>query len=358
MPRKRLPENQPLPRRWRRVHGAFYYQVPPGLESLWDGKKLFRLGKTEPEAYRVWAERVGAPSPSGTTVAQLLERYAFEVVPTKAPKTQTGNYRAITRLNLALGHFLLTQLEPQHVYQYADARAAKTAAHREIEVLSHAFTKAVQWGLLKRHPFKREVRLEAPPRAKRYVTDAEVLAALSLASRMRRGSVAMIQAYIRVKLMTGLRRGDLLRLNPGRDFDEDGIHVQPHKTAKSTGKRMFFPWTPELRAAVDAALEARPVDISPFLFCTRSGAGYVDEASGDATGWDSMWNRFMSRLLDEGLVSHRFTEHNLRGKASSDEESLERASRLLAHADPKVTAKHYRLKPEVVHPTGARWKPK
>lgn len=44
MPRARKKENQGLPARWRFVHGAYYYEVPRGLESLWDGKKKFRLG--------------------------------------------------------------------------------------------------------------------------------------------------------------------------------------------------------------------------------------------------------------------------------------------------------------------------
>ena len=44
MPRPRNPENKALPARWRRQHGAYYYQVPPGLEEMWEGKQSFRLG--------------------------------------------------------------------------------------------------------------------------------------------------------------------------------------------------------------------------------------------------------------------------------------------------------------------------
>lgn len=39
MARKRSKENQGLPARWRHTHNAYYYQVPPGLEHLWEGKK-------------------------------------------------------------------------------------------------------------------------------------------------------------------------------------------------------------------------------------------------------------------------------------------------------------------------------
>lgn len=40
----------------------------------------------------------------------------------------------------------------------------------------------------------------------------------------------MIQAYIRIKMLIGLRRGDMLRLRMG-DITEEGIRVTPRKTA-------------------------------------------------------------------------------------------------------------------------------
>ena len=97
------------------------------------------------------------------------------------------------------------------------------------------------------------------------------------------------------------------------------------------------------------ALLARPIDIAPWLFCTRRGEGYFDEETG-ATGWDSMWQRFMSRLLAETKITQRFTEHDLRGKVGSDAESLERARQLLGHADRKITERVYRRKPELIRP--------
>jgi len=79
------------------------------------------------------------------------------------------------------------------------------------------------------------------------------------------------------------------------------------------------------------ALVARPIDFAPWLFCTKHGEGYFNEDTGQATGWDSMWQRFMSRLLVETKISQRFTEHDLRSKVGSDAESLERARQLLAN---------------------------
>jgi len=74
MPKNRKKENIGLPARWRLVHGAYYFQVPPGLEDLWDGKKMFRLGKTMPEAYREWAKRLD----SNDKAKEALINYAHE----------------------------------------------------------------------------------------------------------------------------------------------------------------------------------------------------------------------------------------------------------------------------------------
>nr|VFK15069.1 MAG: hypothetical protein BECKLFY1418C_GA0070996_101255 [Candidatus Kentron sp. LFY] len=166
--------------------------------------------------------------------------------------------------------------------------------------MSHAFTKAIEWGLIDNHPFKGQIRLQGEKPRDRYVEDWEVIEALSLTSRQKRGSVQAIHAYIKLKLLTGLSRGDLLRLQPGVHFREDGILVQRHKTANTTGKRTLYEWTPELRAAVDEALKARPVDIAPFLFCMRDGQGYVNEEKGTANGWESMWKRFMAKTAKQG----------------------------------------------------------
>lgn len=325
----------------------YFYRVPPGLESEWDGKKKFPLGRVLHEAYAVWAQRLKSKI-DADTVSDLLDRYLLEVVPRKAPKSRIENARHIKLLRIAFGRVPLADMKPQQVYQYVDRRKGKVAAHREIEVLSHAYTKAVEWGLIDRHPFKGEVRLTGEAPRTRYVEDWEIVECLSIDPRQKKGSVRAIQAYIRIKLLTGMAQGDLLRLQPARQFRDDGIHVQRHKTRGTTGKRTIYEWSPDLRAAVAMALSARPVDISPWLFCTRCGECYINEATGEARGWRSMWQRFMARVMAETEIKERFTEHDLRAKAGSDAESLEKARAMLAHADVRMTERAYRRKPERV----------
>jgi integrase len=348
MPRPRKPENRGLPSRWRFDHGAYYYQVPIGAEGAWDGKRSFRLGRNLPEAYREWADRIGSVE-HAHTIGGLLDRYAIEVVPTKEVSTQNHNRIALKPLRSVFANVRLQDIKPRHVYLYVEKRAAKTAARREIEILSHAFTKAVEWGYIDRHPFKGEVRLTGEKARQRYVEDWEIVEALSITSKRTVGSVKAIQAYIRVKLLTGMRRGDLLRLTLD-DLHSDGIHVTPRKTMNSTGKRLVILWSAELKEAVELARTVRPKLGSRYLFCTRRGECYFDDDTGRAGGWDSMWRGFMARVLAETEVTVRFNEHDLRAKCASDAKTLEHARALLSHADGRLTERVYRRKPEFVDP--------
>jgi len=361
MPRKRSKENRGLPMRWRFTRGAYYYLVPKGLEHLWDGKQTFRLSDKLHEAYKIWSARIEKPS-EAKTIGQLLDRYVLEVIPGKAAKSQASNRNQLKMLRRVFGNQPLLPFPPQLVYQYVDKRSVKKkdpetgkvtggviAAHREIELLSHAYTKAVQWGYIDRHPFKHELRLEGERSRDRYVEDWEIVEALSLTSKRKKGSVLMIQAYLRLKLLTGLAQGDLLRLQK-HHLQDDGIHNQRHKTANSSGKKTIYEWTPALRAAADLALATRPTQGSTFVFCNRYGEGYINEVTGEASGWKSMWQRFMARVIKETKVTEHFTEHDLRAKVGSDAASLAHAQALLAHADSRTTKRIYRRKAEVVKP--------
>lgn len=356
-PLKRLPENRPLPARWKINHGAYYYLVPPGQEKAWDGKKWYRLGATLAEAHRAFADKVQSFEGDIKTVGRLLDRYVIEVIPKKAPKTASENRKQVATLRGVFADMPLTEIEPQHIYQYASKRKSKrpsrgtgkTAAKREIEVLSHAFTKAVEWGLLKKHPFKGEVRIEneSGPRT-RYVEDWELLAVLGMAAHRRKGSIRMVQAYLRLKMLTGLRQRDLLLMTVS-DLKEDGIHAFPSKTRKSTGKRVIYEWTPLLREAIEDAKAVRPA-LSPYLFCELDGTCFVHD-DGKAPNWNNIWQNFMAKALEKTDLKERFTEHDMRAKVGSDAESLERANQLLTHSDINLTKRIYRRKPERIKPT-------
>jgi hypothetical protein len=110
-----------------------------------------------------------------------------------------------------------------------------------------------------------------------------------------------------------------------------------------------FTWTPELRAAIEMALDARPLDIARWLFCTREGESYVAD-DGTASSFGHIWGRFIDRVLAETKVTVRFKERDLCAKVASDADSLERARELLGHADTRLTKKVYIRKPTPIRP--------
>lgn len=365
MPRARRKVNRTLPVRWIFQHGAYYYRVPPGLESHWNGKKMFRLGNTLPEAFKKWGEFASKPE-TVNSISALLDRFLMEIVPTKKPKTQASYNLAIQQLRKVFGEMRLIDLKPQMVYQYVDKRSKKqkhtttskliggrTVALREIEVLSAAFTKAVEWGYVDRHPFKGEVRFESPRPRTRLVEDWEIVECLKLDSKRKKGSVRAIQAYIRLKLITGMSRYDLLSLTED-SLKADGIHIMRHKTAGSSGKRTNYEWTADLKASITRVKDTRPA-ISNYLFCNKYGEGYINEETDEAPGWKSMWQNFMKRVLSETKVTEHFTEHDLRAQCASNAKTLDHARALLSHVDSGTTLKVYRRGPEHVQPLADRF---
>ncbi len=341
-PKPRRQENRGLPARWRFKHGAYYYRVPDGLAELWEGKKEFRLGTSINEAYRVWAMHLDIFA-NAKTMAELLDRYALEVIPTKAWKSQESNLISIRKLKPVFGHMPIAAVKPIHVYQFRDKRGreGKSAANRDIEVLSHAFTKAIEWGLCEHHPIRGKVKKFSTPPRRRYIEDWEIEEALKVAS-------PFIKAYIRLKLLVGLRRGDMLSIKIS-DLKEDGIHVTPRKTANSTGKKMIITWSDELRASIEEIKQLRKKIYSIWLFHTNKGQPYI-KADSTANGFDSIWGRFMEKVLSGTKVQERFTEHDLRAKVASDNE-LVHAQRLLGHSSSSITEKIYVRKAYKVKPT-------
>lgn len=345
-----------LPKRWRQVGGSYYYQVPKGLESFWDGKTTFLLGKNLPDAYKNWRSHFNCVEDI-KTINDLFDRYSFEVLPCKAPTTQRRQKLHIETLRCVFGHMPVDTLLPYHVYQYYEKRSqkiekipgkvigGKQVARGDIAVLSHLYTKAIEWGVINTHPFKGIIRLSKPKPRKRYIEDWEILECFSLQPQYKFEGTKVIQAYMKLRLITGLRSGDTLQLKLS-DMHHDGLHVWVHKNKKP----VVYNWTEELRSIIDECLESRPNQNSEYFFCNRRGECYYDATRGLASGWDSMWQRFMKRVLKETALAERFTSHDLRAKCASDVESLERARQLLAHSTPEVTQRVYRRKAERIDP--------
>lgn len=354
-PKQRDKKNKPHPKGWRWKNGAWRYRVPSGQESEWDGRTEFKLGATESEAYATWAARMKAYERGGLVyMSQLLDKYEIEVVPTKAPATQKSNRMSLKRLRQGFGAGKIRDVQPPGIYKYREAIAkALSTKHYNLdhEVLSHAFTKAIEWGARSDHPMtgKKVVKFPAGKRT-RYVQDWELAEFLSV------GPLLLVN-YSRLKLILGQDKGDMLSIQLS-GIGQDGLTIAPRKKTaakRQTGRERFFPYADRdgnstgLREALDAIL-AMPRPVGSFwLFCTRRGQPYI-KPDGTTSGFDSIWQRAMGKALAETKLTERFTEHDLRAKAGSDMETDAEAQRLLDHTNPGQT-RTYRRK-AVTMPTG------
>lgn len=316
-----------LPSRWEHSHGGYFYRVPEHVRDQWEGKSKFLLGHTLAEAYATWYARVDAPRET-KTMGQAFTRYVAEVVPSLSPKTQRDYLRAIAALRPVFEEVAPASIEPMHVRKYMRLRP-RVLGNREKAVLSTVLSWCVEWGEIRLNPVKGQVRRNTEAPRDRYVTDAEVEAFLAHCS-------PMLRAYVNLKLLTGVRQGQLLGLSRS-DWDGERLTVPKAKGGKAVVYR-----GEALQDAIADVLRLRrgKALASMFLFATRNGGRYTGE------GFRSIWQRVMRKYLQAGGA--RFTEHDLRAKVASDAEGLERAADHMGHQSSGITRRVYRRKPAEV----------
>lgn len=336
-PKPRKKHNRGLPERWALKHGAYYYRPRKYEMAAFDNQQWFRLGKTLAEAHEQFAKRADF-SGDLHRLEQVCDRYTLEILPLKATATQRSQERCMTRIRAGLGKNPIQGLKSHHVYKYRDSVATKygkKTANLDLELLSHLFTKAIEWGARQGHPMtnKQVVKFSLAPRD-RYVSDNELDAALEYAS-------PFLRQYIALKLLLGARKGELLSIRLS-DISDEGVAIRRSKGGSSS----LYEWSPALEEVVQAIRASRKKVGGLYLFTNRSGQPYIGE-DGKTSGFDSIWQRFMAKVVTAGVT--RFTEHDLRAKVASDV-SLERAQELLGHADTKTTQRVYRRKAQRISP--------
>lgn len=114
-----------------------------------DGKRQeVPLGTDLAEAKLEWARLEHKAKPKVmATMGELIDRYERDIIPAKSLRTQKDNKYELERLRKAFADAPIQAISPPVIAQYRDARTAKTRANREIALLSHVFTMAMEWAL-------------------------------------------------------------------------------------------------------------------------------------------------------------------------------------------------------------------
>jgi integrase len=300
--------------------GAYYY--------VYSGEWM-PLGRDYGEALRLWAEMEGRSIAKGQTVADALAYYIIAKTPELSPRTMEAYRVSQTKLGAKFGTMRLEALRPEDVTRYLRTASAKVSANRDKALLSAAYNYVNAEGWLSTVGYNPARVPRNKERARRrYVSDGELLALIKAAT-------PKLALMIELAYITGVRRGDLLRIRLA-DLRDDGLHVEQGKT----GRRQVFGWTDGLRRLTDAAKGLRRTVGSLWLFPADRSPGKAMSALALRTAWERARKA-------AGLPDVRW--HDLRRKAGSDAAQGD-AQALMGHADGRVTERHYRAAPTKVTP--------
>jgi integrase len=209
MGRRRLRDRH-LPQRVYLNHGAYWFRPR--------GRKPVHLGRELADALARYAAIIGQQW-HGRTLADVIDRYRLEVLPQKrSQQTRDDQSSELDRLRRVFGHMLPDNVTAQACYRYMDERRSKdgkpvpVAAHHEIALLGHVYSKAIRWGVASTNPVR---GLDFGERASKraQVTMDQVEAVRALAPDR-------IRVAIDLAVSTGQRRGDLLSLKREQLTDE------------------------------------------------------------------------------------------------------------------------------------------
>lgn len=315
------------------------------------GKRVeIPLGTDLNEAKRKWADLECKPAPIETGLMRVVfDRYARDIIPTKAPKTQKDNEGCLKMLRKVFDNAPINAITPQHVALYRDERGATAPvrANREIALFSHVWNLAREWGYTaKENPVKGVRKNKERPRD--YYADAAVWSAVYAAACVE------LQDAMDLNYLTGQRPADVLKMRLA-DIKGGAIEVQQNKTKKKLrilldddGVRT------ELGNVIDRIKSRERKVASLFLIATPAGKALnkwtlrtrFDDArtdaaqAADATGDKELATRIRA-----------FQFRDIRPKAASEIGDVTAASKLLGHTEEEITRKVYIRVGETVKPT-------
>jgi hypothetical protein len=297
-----------------------------------NGKPIALGPKSDPGAcLRKYAE-IRGPGPRPKTLGDVIDKYLAEEVPKLAPRSQE-DYRAYcANLKKAFGHMLPDEVTINDLYDYHAARRAPVRANREVTVLGRIFRNAVRWRAASHNPV-RDFIYSAESGRERVVTPSE-----------RRRFIASLSAdwlrgYLALKLLTGRRQGELLKLTR---FSEKQSGIAFRILKKRQERELIVQWTPRLRRVWKWLLALpRPSDTASIFIGERGRPV-------NARSLKSVWHRAMERWQRDGNA--RFWEHDLRAFTAGAAESDERARELLDHGSLATTRRSYRRTTAKVRP--------
>ncbi len=324
----------------RRGNVTYYYYD-------WGGKPRREepLGTDFVLAVRRWSEieQTQVPRTAAPTFSDAADIYVRDVIPTKAPRTQSDNLKELVFLREFFdGEARLDEVEPVHIKQYLRWRHQKAVAwfeakkqpvpsdaghvraNREIALFSHMFNNAREIGLTKAPNPCLGVKKNSEDGRDVYVEDDLYLRLYAHADEPVRD--AMDLAYL-----AGQRPQDTLNYDE-RDIKDGFLFIGQRKT----GKKLRMEVVGELKAVIDRikGRKATYKVVSTALVITETGQRMTLR---------TLQYRFRTAREAAGIPAKDFQFRDLRAKAGTDKTDstdIRQAQQQLGHGSITMT-EHY-----------------
>jgi len=242
----------------------------------------------------------------------------------------------VRELREAFGNRRLSEITYLDLETYRNRRkATRTKANRprtdasvnrDMAILGHMLSKAVEWGLLEASPFRKGKRLmlKENNHRLRFLTEAEIEALLKACS-------PHLKPIVETALLTGMRRGELLSLK-WEQIRNGFIYL----TETKSGKARQIPINNRLAEVLKEVRRGNQLK-SPYVFCDSKGRRFLQ-----------VKRSFASACRRAGIDDFRFHDlrHTFASRLVMKGASLKAVQELLGHADMKMTMRYAHLSQE------------
>ena len=363
----KLVQTLPLPRHGNKIH----YDAPDGKGHDWtpgfglrltaNGHRSFilnysvqgrerRLTLGSPPAWTLLAARAEAAelrrridsgedplahlqaAREAPTVRDLVDRFEREQLPLRRESTAREYRATLTREILpALGHLkvpAVTATDIDRLHQKLTARGAPYQANRCVALLSKLFSLAIRWKLRPDNPVK-GVERNAEHARTRYLSAAELSRLLAVLRTFRDPQAA---AMFKLLLLTGARRGEVLKMTWVQIDLVGGVWTKPHDATKQGREHR----TPLSQAALTLLRDIRAQNQpSPWVFPSpRTGQPWVEIKK--------PWAEICRQADLKNLHIHDL-RHSFAALLAGSGRSLPVIGALLGHSQPSTTNRYAHL---------------
>jgi integrase len=274
------------------------------------------------------------------TVADLVERFIEEALPSRAPRTQ-AEYRAMWRdwILPALGRLKVVAVDREDVEKLHRKITAHGKARRANSVkslCSALFSQAIVWGLREDNPVH-HIKGNPEHGRERYLLPPEIERLVTVLERWRAKRPDSVDA-ITLAMLTGARRGEILGMRYGEVDLGAGVWSKP---AASTKQRT--PHRTPLSEAAVAVLRRRQAERDGKIVRLRDD--HVFRGAGSKTHCNTLERDWYQIRCAAGLEDVRFHDlrHSFASQLVSAGLSFEIIGRLLGHTKPETTKRYSHL---------------